>query len=322
VKSKNALGLKDTVAALRADASHGLYVMHQQDTSIAVLCESLWLECWAADGTDTEVVRFACEGKNNEDLLQSLGDQDLFGGPKVYLVRDCEKLLVKSKELNLPEPGRYLFFYKGRAAPSWLQKWSKSLGVSILKSKAPETRAFTEWAGELFTTLGFAFTTVQSKKLMQYYQENVADLIQLLGKLSLFKDEQGKVSESDLDTFLQAQPAQHFFTLSNLLLDLKFAEASHFVRTLRQKGESEYAVMGFLASFLRRAVIVAESGPTVKSVPSVPPFLMRKYRGFATRVGINRLTSSIRMLAFFDVHWKSAQGSPSIDLDNLLFGMS
>ncbi len=319
--NKKKYSLKESVQALRSNAPGGLSVMHEQSSSIAVLLENFWLKAFAPEGAGTEIVRFACEGKNHEDLLQVLGDQDLFGGPKVFILRDCEKLNVKKPDLALPEGGRYLFLYRGRAVPSWLQKWSKQLGVVPVKSKEPETRDFATWAAELFDLLGFRFSPGQSQKLVRFYQENTTDLIQLLQKLKLFKNEKSEVSSSDFETFLQAQPARHFFTLSNLLLDLKFAEASHFVRSLRSKGESEYAVLGFLASFLRRAAVVAELAPSAKSAPSVPPFLLKKYRVFSNRVGLAKIRGSIRALAYYDLHWKTAQSSPSLDVDNLLFSM-
>ena len=170
--------------------------------------------------------------------------------------------------------------------------------------------------------MGFRFSASQQKKLNQYYQENVGELIQLLAKLDLFKNADGNVGEKDFAAFLQAQPAKHFFTLSNLLVERKLAETSHFVRTLRKKGESEFAILGFLASFFRRAALVADAGPGVKSVPAVPPFLMAKYRGFIAKVGKEKVLQSMRKLAEFDVCWKKAGSHPALDLDALLFGLA
>jgi DNA polymerase III delta subunit len=313
--------LMDTVRSVRAPAPGGLHVVHQQNISIAVLLEKQWRKQWVQDPGETELVRFSCEGKNHEDLLQVLGDQDLFGGAKAFCVRDCEKLVVKSGTIPSPEEGHYLFLFQGRTPPSWLGAWVKELGSGVIKSKAPETKAFSKWATDLFAVMDFRFSPSQQRKLNHYYQENVGELIQLLTKLDLFKSADGSVSDKDFDTFLQAQPAKHFFTLSNLLLDLKLAETSHFVRTLRNKGESEFAILGFLASFFRRAALVADARPGTKSVPAVPPFLMGKYRGFAAKVGRERVLRSMRQLAGFDVDWKKTGSQPALDMDALLFGL-
>ncbi len=270
-----------------------------------------------------------------EDFLAQARNAPLWGSGQLLILRRVETypddtLKAIHAYLDRPPPrSRVVLMASGlkskdvgkHAVWSRLQKGEAALSFSRLKEEE-----LCQWAAQEARGLGKTLTLAAAQRLVEMVGENLTDLSQELGKLTLFAGEEKTITPN---LVMQAASHSRTYNIFALVEALGAPDASRSLAALDQLldlGEKPERILGMLARQIRLLIRYKENAPGASPAAlagslKLPQWVVRKLGQQAARFSIPALKSHLHLLHQADLHLKTSTGNPRLWLEWALLQM-
>ena len=252
----------------------------------------------------------------------------LFGAAKVVILRDIQDLEPGQGEevkryladpvdeivLVLTHPGGV----KGKALLEAVQKFKPAV-VDCPKLAKPGDRA--AFLRNEFRQANRKITDEAAQLVADAVGSDLRELAAAASQL--LADTEGTVDETAVGQYYTGQAEASGFTIADLILDGRVAEAMVQLRFALDTGVAPVLLVSALASGLRNLGKAAAAGPGARAADlGMPPWLLEKARRQARGWSPERLTRAVLAVATADAEVKGASADPAYALEKCAVALS
>ena len=265
-------------------------------------------------------------------LEQTLRTSPLFGGPPCAVVTDVESLSDAAQEeilaLLLRDLGGHLLLVG--ATPDMRRRlYARCVreGWAFGFRRLPLVR-IPAWLREEAAQRGHVLAAVAVERLTELVGTDLRAAAAEIEKISLYVGAGQPIGLDAVAAVVGAMRARSVLELAILIERRDLGPALALVRRLLDQGEPPVALAAFLASQLRRMLIVKSlaSGPTAPAeIPArlgVPPWVADRIVSGARRYEAGTLERALAQVAALDFALKSSRLQPAVLFDSCLLELA
>lgn len=248
-----------------------------------------------------------------QEVITALETQSLFGGRRLIVVHDAERLLKAQNQaleayLRAPSEGSALVLLSTRSTP--LAEVVRSCGV-VVALEPPRGRGLVGWVRERARARSLRIDDRAAQALIEGTGPDLRELDSGLEQLATRHEAGAVISAEEVRKTFGRHAEERIWALTDAVSERKPKESLTALRRLLEQGDDPVFVLGALAAQVRKLLVAkrhAEGGPqAVGSALGLRGYPAQKLHNQAGIYREEELSSALQILAATDLDLKTGE---------------